>query len=61
MNELIIFTMLIRPDNHERYCLNNLHKVSGGDLKNQPANWLCSKQTEELIEQLVIDSTTPQI
>jgi hypothetical protein len=61
MNELIISNITIRQDEHGRYCLNDLHRASGGDLKNQPANWLRSKQTEELIEQLVTDLTDPQI
>lgn len=42
----------IRQDAEGRYCLNDLHKASGGEAKHKPGNWLMLKQTAELIEEL---------
>lgn len=34
------------------YCLNDLHKVSGGLKRHQPSNFIRRKQTQELIAEL---------
>lgn len=34
------------------YCLNDLHKASGGESRHQVSNWLKLQQTNELIEEL---------
>ncbi|RNE89877.1 hypothetical protein EBL84_09325 [Marichromatium sp. AB31] len=47
----------IRQDAEGRYSLKDLHLASGGDAKNQPANWLRGQQTQALIAEL----TVPQI
>ena len=54
---VIIADLVIRQDEQGRYCLNDLHKASGGEKRHQPANWLRMDQTIELIEEL----STPHI
>jgi hypothetical protein len=54
---VIIENLVIRQDEQGRYCLNDLHKASGGEKRHQPANWLRMDQTIELIEEMSI----PQI
>lgn len=49
MNPLIIANTQIRRDPVGRYCLNDLHQASGGEKRNQPANWLRLDKTQELI------------
>ena len=43
------------------YCLNDLHKASGGEKRHQPNNWLKLQQTAELIEELQAEHRTPVI
>ena len=51
MNEMIILDKPIRQVNG-LYCLNDLHKASGGKETDKPVYWLKSKQIIELIEEL---------
>lgn len=54
MNALavIISNTPIRQDAEDRFCLNDLHKASGGQAKHKPSEWLRNKQTIELIEEV---------
>ena len=52
MNALIIANTQIRRDAAGRYCLNDLHQASGGEMKHKPANWLRLDQTAELVREL---------
>jgi len=45
----------IRQDDQGRYCLNDLHKASGGLQKHQPRYWLALQQTQELIAEIEKD------
>ena len=42
--------MIITNDEFGRYRLNDLHKASGGESKDKPANWLRLANVQELIE-----------
>lgn len=51
MSDLIILDKPIRQQNG-LYCLNDLHKASGGEVKNQPTFWLRNQQTIDFIKHL---------
>lgn len=48
--KLVISNIDIHQDAEGRFSLNDLHRASGGDSKNQPSNFLRSEQTQKLIE-----------
>jgi hypothetical protein len=48
-NSLAIAGVVIRQDEHGRYCLNDLHKAAGNEAKYKPANWLRTQQAIDLI------------
>lgn len=48
-----IDSITIKQDAQGRYCLNDLHKASGGDPKNQPALFFRLDSTEELVNELL--------
>ena len=52
MNDLIIHDVQVRMDAEGRYCLNDLHKASGGDRKNGPSLWLANKSVQDLAQEL---------
>ncbi|ABO57516.1 phage antirepressor KilAC domain-containing protein [Burkholderia vietnamiensis] len=52
MNALTITGVAIRTDAQGRYCLNDLHRASGGEAKHQPANWLRMQQTTDLAAEM---------
>jgi len=45
----------IRQDLEGRYCLNDLHKASGGELKHRPGLWMENQQTKDLVMELEKD------
>ena len=49
---------VIRQDDQGRYCLNDLHRASGSEQKNQPRYFLENKQTQDLVQALT-DSGIP--
>ena len=54
MNALTIANTAIRTDAEGRYCMNDLHRASGGEKRHQPSDWLRIAQTQELIRELSV-------
>ncbi|NHN78444.1 KilA-N domain-containing protein [Azotobacter chroococcum] len=52
MNDLVIANTTIRQDAEGRYCLNDLHRASGGEKRHGPSYWLANQQTKELVSEL---------
>lgn len=48
--------VVVNVDADGRYCLNDLHKASGGNAKHAPALWLRASSTADLIEELINES-----
>ena len=53
---ITIDTFTIKQDTQGRFCLNDLHKASGGAEKNKPIYFLKLQQSADLIEELSRDS-----
>ncbi|MBS1141566.1 MAG: hypothetical protein H6R13_3019 [Proteobacteria bacterium] len=49
-------TFTIKQDAQGRYCLNDLHKASGGNKKHAPNEFLRLDGTKELVAELTGDS-----
>lgn len=60
MNEIVIADKTIRLSDG-LYCLNDLHKASGGEKRYEPYQWLRLVQTSELIRELEFEQCEPQI
>ncbi len=60
MNEVVIADKTIRLSDG-LYCLNDLHKASGGEKRYEPNRWLRLLQTSELIRELEFEQCEPQI
>jgi hypothetical protein len=52
MSALTIAGATIRMDDDGRYCLNDLHRASGGNPKDQPAKFFAAKTTKALVSEL---------
>ncbi|MFG5863806.1 KilA-N domain-containing protein [Metapseudomonas sp. CR1201] len=50
--EVVIDGFKVRQDAEGRYCLNDVHKASGGEEIKKPKEWLKNQQTQELITRL---------
>lgn len=46
---IIIAGTQIRCDHEGRFCINDLHRASGGHKRHQPSNWVSLQQTQALI------------
>jgi len=61
MTALSISNIPVRQDDYSRFCLNYLHKASGGKKQNQPSNWLRNQQTIDLIDYLESEESIEKI
>lgn len=61
VHQINIDGALIHQDQYGRYSLNDLHKASGGDVKNKPSNFLQNDKTQELIAELVDDGNPSSV
>ena len=61
MNELAFLNLDVRKDSEGLYCINDLHKASGGDYRNQPSNWMRNQRTQELIALLMAEVSDAHI
>lgn len=59
MTDLVIAETYIRQDYDGRYCLNDLHRASGGNTRHKPGNWLMLEQTRNLVAQILSDAGNP--
>lgn len=48
----------VRTDAAGRYCLNDLHRASGGEVKHRPSTWMQNQQTQDLIAELTADGAS---
>lgn len=62
MNQsLVVCDTAVKTDKEGRFCLNDLHRASGGNVKSKPANWTMLSQTKELISELGLIDGIPAI
>ncbi|WP_256732987.1 KilA-N domain-containing protein [Acinetobacter sp. SwsAc2] len=54
LTQISIDGATIHQDRHGRFCLNDLHKASGGEVKNKPSNFLQNDKTQELVAELIV-------
>lgn len=59
MGALVIAGTGIRQDASGRYCLNDLHRASGGEKKHGPSYWFTNLQTQALIAEIQGDTENP--
>lgn len=53
MNQIMkIDNLKIRTDEEGRFCLNDLHRASGGESRHKPSEWLRNAQTQGLVAEL---------
>ncbi len=53
VSPVVLFGTLIRQDSDGRFCVNDLHRASGGHKRHSPAYWMQNQQTQELIAELM--------
>jgi hypothetical protein len=58
-NAITIAGIKVRQDEHGRFCLNDLHKASGGHQKDRPKYWLENQKTAGLMASLEKGGITP--
>lgn len=50
--ELEVVGVVIRQDDEGRFCLNDLHRASGGEPRHRPAYWIENLQTKQLVAEI---------
>ena len=51
-NAISIKQLEVKMNNDGMYCLNDLHKASGGESKHEPSNWTRTDQFKDLASEL---------
>lgn len=51
-NAISIKHLEVKMNNDGMYCLNDLHKASGGEAKNEPSNWTRTEYFKGLAEEI---------
>jgi phage antirepressor YoqD-like protein len=51
----------VRQDEAGRFCLNDLHRASGGENRHRPSLWTANRQTAELISELQAEAGIPAL
>ena len=51
-NAISIRQLEVKMNSEGMYCLNDLHKASGGELKDEPSNWTRTEQFKELASEI---------
>ncbi len=54
---IVIEGLTIRQDSEGRYCLNDLHKASGGKKTDQPSDFLKNSKTQDLLTELCSENS----
>lgn len=49
---IIIADTAISVDAQGRYCLNDLHRAAGGEVRHRPSTWIQNQQTQALLSEL---------
>lgn len=52
-NAISIRQLEVKMNGDGMYCLNDLHKASGGEEKDKPSNWLATQQVKELESEIL--------
>ncbi len=47
--EMTLDLTSVKTDPEGRYCLNDLHRLAGGEKRHQPTNWINTQQTQDII------------
>lgn len=52
--KLEIVGIEVKQDADGLYCINDLHKAAGGEMRHRPNYWIDSEQTADLINEILI-------
>ncbi|EOV9616208.1 KilA-N domain-containing protein [Cronobacter dublinensis] len=52
---IVIFDVAVKQDKEGRFCLNDLHKASGGEAKHEPNRFSRLSSFDDLVKELTPD------
>ena len=55
---ITIDNITVKTDSEGRFCLNDLHKASGGNSNHQPAFFFRNEHTVQLVDELLKSANT---
>ncbi|MFY1663731.1 KilA-N domain-containing protein [Pseudomonas sp. Pseu.R1] len=59
--EVVIDGITIKQDKDGLFCLNDVHKASGGHPRHTPVRWKDNASTQELLEKLETENSVPKV